>query len=108
MAPRKTPKPILEKLYATLVKVVNDPVTREQMERQGGEPLTSTPAEFLKLIDAEHALRRGNTDREAQGGVSVGVSGVEGKALSLCSFFTRHLLDTRAAVELRLMNSGIA
>lgn len=54
MAPRKTPKPILEKLYATLVKVVNDPVTREQMERQGGEPLTSTPAEFLKLIDAEY------------------------------------------------------
>jgi tripartite-type tricarboxylate transporter receptor subunit TctC len=54
MAPKGTPKPILDKLHATLVKVINDPVTREQMERQGGEPVTSTPADFLKFINDEY------------------------------------------------------
>jgi tripartite-type tricarboxylate transporter receptor subunit TctC len=54
MAPKGTPKAILDKLHSTLVKVINDPVTREQMERQGGEPATSTPAEFLRFINEEY------------------------------------------------------
>jgi tripartite-type tricarboxylate transporter receptor subunit TctC len=32
---------------------VNDPVTRKQMEAQGGEPVTSTGAEFLRFISEE-------------------------------------------------------
>ena len=54
MAPRKTPKPVLDKLHATRVKVIADPATRELLERQGGEPVTTTPAEFLAFINQEH------------------------------------------------------
>ena len=38
---------------ASLTKVMNDATTREQFERQGAEPMTSTPEEMLKLINAE-------------------------------------------------------
>ena len=55
MAPKGTPKPIFDKLHATLVKLVNDPATRELLERQGGEPVTNTPAEFIKFINEEYA-----------------------------------------------------
>lgn len=55
MAPKATPKRILDKLHASIVKVVNDPVTREMIERQGGDPVTSTPAEFTKFIGQEYA-----------------------------------------------------
>jgi tripartite-type tricarboxylate transporter receptor subunit TctC len=49
-APSKTPKPILSKLHATLLKAVNDPTTNAALMRLGAEPLTSTPAEFVNLI----------------------------------------------------------
>ena len=55
MAPKGTPKPIFDKLHATLVKLVNDPATRELLERQGGEPVTNTPAEFIRFINEEYA-----------------------------------------------------
>jgi tripartite-type tricarboxylate transporter receptor subunit TctC len=55
MAPRATAKPILDKLHATMVKVLNDPQTREQMERAGGEPLSSTPQEMLRVINEDYA-----------------------------------------------------
>lgn len=54
MAPRATPKPILDRVDRALAQALKDPATREQMERQGGEPTTSTPAEFLQLIEAEY------------------------------------------------------
>ena len=55
MAPKGVPKPIFDKLYATLVKVVNQPATRELLERQGGDPVTTTPAEFVQFINQEYA-----------------------------------------------------
>jgi tripartite-type tricarboxylate transporter receptor subunit TctC len=55
MAPARTPKPILEKLLATLVKAVQTPATRELFERQGADPVTSTPAEFKKFVAEEYA-----------------------------------------------------
>jgi tripartite-type tricarboxylate transporter receptor subunit TctC len=48
------PKPLFERLRAVVVKVVDDPVTREQMERQGGEAMSSTPEAFLQLIREEY------------------------------------------------------
>jgi len=48
------PKPLYERLRAAVVKVVEDPVTREQMERQGGEAMSSTPEAFLQLIREEY------------------------------------------------------
>ncbi len=55
LLPKGVPKPIFDKLYATLVKVIGNPATRELIERQGGEPVTSTPAEFTRFIIEEYA-----------------------------------------------------
>ena len=55
MAPRATPKPILDKIHSTMAKTLNDPVTRELMERQGGEATTSTPQEMLRVIRDDYA-----------------------------------------------------
>jgi tripartite-type tricarboxylate transporter receptor subunit TctC len=54
MAPKKTPAPILTKIHAALTRTVNDPATRKLMEAQGGEPATSSGAEFVKLINEEY------------------------------------------------------
>jgi len=53
MAPKKTAQPVLDKIHRALNRTVNDPVTRKQMEAQGGEPVTSTGAEFLRFINEE-------------------------------------------------------
>ena len=50
MAPKDTPKSILGKLNAALVRAVSDPATVEALKRVGAEPLTGTPAEFVKLV----------------------------------------------------------
>jgi tripartite-type tricarboxylate transporter receptor subunit TctC len=55
MAPRRTSGVILDKLHAEMSKALNDPSTREQMERQGGEPVISTPAEMLRVINEDYA-----------------------------------------------------
>jgi len=55
MAPRRTPKPIVDKLHATMLKALSDPQTREQMERAGGEPVSSTPQEMLRVIREDYA-----------------------------------------------------
>ena len=53
--PKALPNPLFDRVYKTLVKVMNDPATREMFERQGAEPMTSTPQEFLAHINAEYA-----------------------------------------------------
>ena len=55
MAPKGISKPVFDKLYTALIKVLNNPATRGLLERQGGDPVTSTPAEFIKFIDEEYA-----------------------------------------------------
>jgi tripartite-type tricarboxylate transporter receptor subunit TctC len=54
MAPKKTPAPIIAKIHTALTRTVNDPATRKLMEAQGGEPMASTGAEFVKLINDEY------------------------------------------------------
>jgi tripartite-type tricarboxylate transporter receptor subunit TctC len=53
MAPKGTPKAILEKLNATLVSAVRDPATVDALKRIGAEPLIGSPADFTKLIAKE-------------------------------------------------------
>ncbi len=53
MAPKGISKPIFDRLHAILVKVMNQPDTRELVERQGADPIASTPAEFTKFIREE-------------------------------------------------------
>jgi tripartite-type tricarboxylate transporter receptor subunit TctC len=55
MAPKGIAPAIFDKLYTTLVKVMQEPATREQMERQGGDPVINTPAEFARFIKEEYA-----------------------------------------------------
>lgn len=54
VAPAKTPKDIIDKLYAASVKAVNTPATREKLAQQGADPVANTPAEFAKDIKAEY------------------------------------------------------
>lgn len=53
-APKNLPKAIVDKLHATLVKVVNMPDTREAFANQGADAVTSTPGEFARFIREEY------------------------------------------------------
>jgi tripartite-type tricarboxylate transporter receptor subunit TctC len=46
MAPSNTPKPVVEKLNAEIVKIVNRPDVKEAWQKQGAVPMTMTAAEF--------------------------------------------------------------
>ncbi|MFN7084990.1 MAG: Bug family tripartite tricarboxylate transporter substrate binding protein, partial [Burkholderiales bacterium] len=52
-APKGTPAPILKKLQDELTRIALSPEMKEQFERNGAEPVTSTPAEMQKLIKTE-------------------------------------------------------
>ena len=53
VVPAKTPKEIVDKLYAASVKAVNTPAIKEKLSLQGADPVANTPAEFAKDIRAE-------------------------------------------------------
>jgi tripartite-type tricarboxylate transporter receptor subunit TctC len=53
LAPKNTPKAIVQKLNATMAKVVASPEMRDLLAQQGAEPVTMTPEEFRKAIAAE-------------------------------------------------------
>lgn len=53
LAPKNTPRPILDKLHAAVVKALNNPATQKLMETQGADPETDTPAAFARFIDEE-------------------------------------------------------
>jgi tripartite-type tricarboxylate transporter receptor subunit TctC len=52
--PKAVSKPLFDKIYASLIKTMNEPATRELFERQGAEVTTSTPEEMLAHINAEY------------------------------------------------------
>ena len=52
-APKGTPAPVLKKLYDELVAIAKSPDMKEPFERNGADPLTTTPAELSKLMKAE-------------------------------------------------------
>jgi tripartite-type tricarboxylate transporter receptor subunit TctC len=54
-APAATPKPVLERLHAALMKVLNDPQVKKKIAEQGGDPVAETPAQFAAFIQAESA-----------------------------------------------------
>jgi tripartite-type tricarboxylate transporter receptor subunit TctC len=54
LAPAKTPKEIIDKLYAASVKAVNSPAIKEKLSQQGAEPVANTPAEFAADIRREY------------------------------------------------------
>ena len=53
-APKGTPKPIVDKLNAEIVKTLKDPATREKLEKTNGmEVVASSPEELTKVMQSE-------------------------------------------------------
>jgi tripartite-type tricarboxylate transporter receptor subunit TctC len=50
MAPAGTPKPILERLSAEIVKAVNAPEVKENWAKQGAVPMGMSPGEFDRFL----------------------------------------------------------
>jgi tripartite-type tricarboxylate transporter receptor subunit TctC len=53
IAPRSTPKPILDKVRAALLKVLSQADVKEAMTEQATEITTNTPEEFRRLVQNE-------------------------------------------------------
>ena len=53
LAPAGTPKEIVDKLSAELRKLVDTEEVKQRIHAEGGDPLTSTPAEYAADIDKE-------------------------------------------------------
>ena len=54
-APAGTPKPVLDRLHAALVKSVAEPDTRARLAALGADPRVTSPAEFADAIRRETA-----------------------------------------------------
>jgi tripartite-type tricarboxylate transporter receptor subunit TctC len=55
LAPAATPRPIIERLNAELVRALKAPDVREQLDRQGVEPQPGTSEELRKYMERELA-----------------------------------------------------
>jgi tripartite-type tricarboxylate transporter receptor subunit TctC len=55
LAPAKTPKPIVERLHAEVVKALATPQVKERLAATGNEPMEMTPAEFDAMIRSDIA-----------------------------------------------------
>ena len=53
LAPSGTPPEIVEALSAELRKLGSDPEVQKRIHLEGGDPLSSTPAEYADDIDRE-------------------------------------------------------
>jgi tripartite-type tricarboxylate transporter receptor subunit TctC len=53
LAPAGTPKAIIDKLNAAIVKVLSNPEIKEQFYAQGSEPTSNSPQEFSQFIRDE-------------------------------------------------------
>ena len=53
VAPRGTPRPIIDKLNADVVAAMSDPTVRSRFADFGAEPVTSTPDELGRFISSE-------------------------------------------------------
>ena len=58
LAPKGTPKPIVDKLNKEFTAALLDPAVQARFTEQGAEVLTATPEELTKLISAEIAKWR--------------------------------------------------
>ncbi len=53
VAPKGTPRAIIDKLQKKIVQIMDDPAMREKSERTGAFPMTSTPEEFAAFMRRE-------------------------------------------------------
>ncbi len=52
-APAGTPKPIIDKLHAEMVKAMNTPELRERFASVGAETIANTPAQYGAFVESE-------------------------------------------------------
>ena len=55
MGPAKMPRPLLMKLHGEIVRIVATPDMRERILADGSEPVTNSPEDFRKYLDADLA-----------------------------------------------------
>lgn len=55
VAPARTPKDIVAKLSSDIARALDTPAMKEQLDRQGVEPRSMAPAEFLAFMESELA-----------------------------------------------------
>jgi len=53
VAPKGTPKAIVDKIHDEVVKILSDPASRAASEKTGNYPVTNTPEEFAAFIRKE-------------------------------------------------------
>jgi len=53
MAPAATPKPVIEKLNAEVVKVLQSPDIKQNWTKQGAQPMPMKPDEFDRFLRAD-------------------------------------------------------
>jgi tripartite-type tricarboxylate transporter receptor subunit TctC len=58
LAPRGTPRPIVDKLHAEVVAAMSDPALRARFAEFGAEPMATTPEELGRFIASEVAKWR--------------------------------------------------
>jgi len=54
MAPKGLPKPLFDKIYTSLEKMMREPATRDMFMKQGADPMFSTPQEMVEMIESEY------------------------------------------------------
>ena len=54
-APAKTPRPIIDKLHAELVRALNAPDVRERLQGLGADPVGNTPEQYTAFMQSEIA-----------------------------------------------------
>ena len=59
MVPATTPKPVIQRLNAEVVKALQSPDVRQKLALQGAEPLGSTPEAYGEYIQKELARWEG-------------------------------------------------
>ena len=59
MAPGGTPRPLIERIYADIARIVAHPEIQERILSQGSEPVGNRPDEYAAFIQAEIAKWRG-------------------------------------------------
>ena len=65
LAPAKTPKPVIDKLYTSVQQALQSTATNARMISLGADPGTGTPEDLLKLLQLDIA-KWGNVIREAK------------------------------------------
>ena len=55
LAPAGTPRPVIRRLHAEIVKILGVPEVKERFAREGAEPVGSTPEQFGAFIKSEMA-----------------------------------------------------